>query len=91
MLDKITRHGGSRGRPAIGYNDATVGKKFRKVSIAWRPDQLDAINRRVVRNHTTFGHEARRLLDMALAIDHLEDGRARYASEGPFTFLDVMR
>ena len=58
-----------RGSPAHGHIDTS--RAYPRVSIAWHWEQFDAINRRVVKNKTTFAHEARRLMDMALKMDHL--------------------
>lgn len=59
-----------KGLAALGHCE--LARSFPRVSIAWRPEQFDAINRRVVRNNSTFADEARRLMDIALRLDHIE-------------------
>lgn len=62
-------HGGICGKAARGYNDYTCGV-YLKISVGWTAEQRDAINRRVVRNNSTFAKEARRLIDIGLRMDH---------------------
>lgn len=58
-----------KGAAAKGCKDRP--KSYPKVAGYWRPDQLEAINRRVVKNNTNFAHEARRLVDIGLQQDHV--------------------
>lgn len=59
-----------KGQRAKGFHDENSPLLF-KVSVAWLPEQFDAINRRVVQNNSTFAKEARRLMDIALRVDHM--------------------
>ena len=58
------------GHPARGFTDPTTVRSYLKVAVGWTRPQLDAINRRVVRNKSTFAKEARRLMDIGLRMDH---------------------
>lgn len=61
--------GHRKGTPADGYPEITR----LKVSVAWDRWVLDAINRRVVKNHTSFAKEVRRLVDIGLEQDHIHN------------------
>ena len=60
-----------KGRMVIGH-PATYKHAVTqlKVSVAWDIAQVEAINRRVVRNNSTFARECRRLMDIALRLDY---------------------
>lgn len=62
----------ARGKMARGFRDLEH-RDLLKVSVAWTREQFEAINRRVVRRNTTFAHEARRLVEIGLQVDHMSD------------------
>ncbi|MDE2098025.1 MAG: hypothetical protein KGL39_12300 [Patescibacteria group bacterium] len=66
----IYRYRPRLGTPAVGYADHQTGHRL-KVSVAWDRTQIEAINRRVVKHHSTFAKQVRRLVDMALRVDTL--------------------
>lgn len=59
-----------KGKPVRGHRAKDYCTHLLKVAVAWEPLQVEAINRRVVRNNSTFAKEARRLMRMALDMDH---------------------